>query len=209
MAKSKAPSKSGKFITLEGVDGAGKSTHLDFLAEKIRARGVELVVTREPGGTVLGEKLRHLLLKETMQPDTELLLMYAARAEHVSTVIKPALAKGAWVLSDRFHDASFAYQCGGRGIDANRLLDLEEWVLGDFKPDLTLLFDVAPKIAAKRRAQARTADRFEQEQAAFFTRVREAYLLRAKAEPDRIRVVDSALDIELIRSDLDWILQTI
>ncbi len=209
MAKSKAPSKPGKFITLEGVDGAGKSTHLDFLAEKIRARGVELVVTREPGGTVLGEKLRHLLLNEAMQPDTELLLMYAARAEHVATVIKPALAKGAWVLSDRFHDASFAYQCGGRGIDANRLLDLEEWVLGDFKPDLTLLFDVAPKIAAKRRAQARAADRFEQEQAAFFTRVREAYLLRAKVEPDRIRVVDSALDIELIRSDLDWILQTI
>jgi dTMP kinase len=209
MAKPKAPIKPGKFITLEGVDGAGKSTHLDFLADKIRARGVELVVTREPGGTVLGEKLRQLLLNEAMQPDTELLLMYAARAEHVATVIKPALAKGAWVLSDRFHDASFAYQCGGRGIDANRLLDLEEWALGDFKPDLTLLFDVAPKIAARRRAQARAADRFEQEQAAFFTRVREAYLLRAKAEPDRIRVVDSALDIELIRADLDWILQTI
>lgn len=209
MAKPKAPTKPGKFITLEGVDGAGKSTHLDFLADKIRARGVELVVTREPGGTVLGEKLRQLLLNEAMQPDTELLLMYAARAEHVATVIKPALAKGTWVLSDRFHDASFAYQCGGRGIDVNRLLDLEEWVLGDFKPDLTLLFDVAPKIAARRRAQARVADRFEQEQAAFFTRVREAYLLRAKAEPDRIRVVDSALDIELIRADLDWILQTI
>ena len=209
MAKPQAPAKPGKFITLEGVDGAGKSTHLEFLAEKIRARGVELVVTREPGGTVLGEKLRHLLLNEAMQPDTELLLMYAARAEHVATLIKPALARGAWVLSDRFHDASFAYQCGGRGIDANRLLDLEEWVLGDFKPDLTLLFDVAPKIAAKRRAQARAADRFEQEQAAFFTRVREAYLLRAKTEPDRIRVVDSALDIELIRADLDWILQTI
>jgi dTMP kinase len=201
--------KPGKFITLEGVDGAGKSTHLDFLAERIRARGVELVVTREPGGTVLGEKLRHLLLNEAMQPDTELLLMYAARAEHVATVIRPALEKGAWVLSDRFHDASFAYQCGGRGIDATRLLDLEEWVLGNFKPDLTLLFDVAPKIAAKRRAQARAADRFEQEQAAFFNRVREAYLLRARVEPDRIRVVDSALDIELIRADLDWILQTI
>jgi dTMP kinase len=166
--------KPGKFITLEGVDGAGKSTHL-----------------------------------EGMQPDTELLLMYAARAEHVATVIKPALAKGAWVLSDRFHDASFAYQCGGRGVDASRLRVLEEWTLGDFKPDLTLLFDVAPKIAAKRRARVRAADRFEQEQAAFFTRVRDAYLVRARAEPDRIRIVDSALDIDLIRADLDWILQTI
>lgn len=203
------PSRGGKFITLEGVDGAGKSTHLEFLASKIRSRGVELVVTREPGGTVLGEKLRQLLLNESMQPDTELLLMYAARSEHVETLIKPALARGAWVLSDRFHDASFAYQCGGRGIDVTRLLTLEHWVLDDFRPDLTLLFDVAPKIAAKRRAQARAADRFEQERADFFNRVREAYLLRAKAEPERIRVVDSALDIELIRSDLDWILQTI
>lgn len=209
MAKPNSPLKPGKFITLEGVDGAGKSTHLDFLAEKIRARGVELIVTREPGGTVLGEKLRYLLLNEAMQPDTELLLMYAARAEHVTTLIKPALARGAWVLSDRFHDASFAYQCGGRGIDANRLLALEHWALGGFKPDLTLLFDVAPKIAAKRRAQARAADRFEQEQADFFNRVREAYLVRARTEPERIRVVDSSLDIELIRADLDWILQTI
>jgi dTMP kinase len=209
MAKPKAPPQPGKFITLEGVDGAGKSTHLDFLAGKIRARGVELVVTREPGGTVLGEKLRHLLLNEAMQADTELLLMFAARAEHVETLIKPALARGAWVLSDRFHDASFAYQCGGRGIEVTRLLTLEHWLLGGFKPDLTLLFDVAPRIAAKRRAQARAADRFDQEQADFFKRVREAYLVRAKAEPDRIRVVDSALDIELIRSDLDWLLQTI
>lgn len=199
----------GKFITLEGVDGAGKSTHLEFLAERIRRRGVELVVTREPGGTPIGEKLRELLLKASMQADTELLLMYAARAEHVATLIKPALARGAWVLSDRFHDASYAYQCGGRGIDETRLLLLEEWTLGGFRPDLTLLFDVAPQVAAARRAKVRAADRFEQEQLAFFTRVREAYLARARAEPERIRVVDSALDIELIRADLDWILQTI
>lgn len=199
----------GKFITLEGVDGAGKSTHLDYLANRIRARGVELVVTREPGGTALGEKLRQLLLNEAMQPETELLLMYAARAEHVAKLIKPALSRGAWVLSDRFHDASFAYQCGGRGIDPARLRLLEEWTLGRFKPDLTLLFDVSPELAAKRRAQAREADRFEQEQIAFFSRVREAYLVRARAEPDRIRVVDSALSIGLIRADLDWILQTI
>lgn len=199
----------GKFITLEGVDGAGKSTHLEFLAERIRRRGVELVVTREPGGTPLGEKLRELLLNDSMQADTELLLMYAARAEHVATLIKPALARGAWVLSDRFHDASYAYQCGGRGIDETRLLLLEDWTLAGFRPDLTLLFDVAPHVAAARRAKVRAADRFEQEQVAFFTRVREAYLARARAEPERIRVVDSGLDIELIRADLDWILQTI
>jgi dTMP kinase len=201
--------KPGRFITLEGVDGAGKSTHLEFLAERIRDRGVELVVTREPGGTPLGEKLRQLLLHDKMQPDTELLLMYAARAEHVATLIRPALARGAWVLSDRFHDASFAYQCGGRGIEEKRLLLLEDWTLGGFRPDLTLLFDVAPAVAATRRARVRAADRFEQEQAAFFTRVREAYLARARAEPERIRVVDSGLDIDLIRADLDWILQTI
>jgi dTMP kinase len=199
----------GKFITLEGVDGAGKSTHLDYLAEKIRARGVELVVTREPGGTLLGEKLRALLLNDPMQPDTELMLMYAARAEHVAALIKPALARGAWVLSDRFADASYAYQCGGRGIDAARLRALEDWVLAGFKPDLTLLFDVAPEVAESRRAQARAADRFEQEQAAFFTRVRNAYLERARAEPGRIHVIDASHSIKSIRAELDQILEAL
>jgi dTMP kinase len=197
----------GKFITLEGVDGAGKSTHLDYLADKIRARGVELVVTREPGGTPLGEKLRALLLNEPMQPDTELMLMYAARAEHVAALIKPALARGAWVLSDRFADASYAYQCGGRGIDVSRLQALEDWTLAGFKPDLTLLFDVSPELAESRRAQARAADRFEQEQAAFFGRVREAYLERAKAEPGRIKVIDASHSIENIRAELDRIME--
>ncbi len=199
--------QTGKFITLEGVDGAGKSTHLEYLADKIRARGVELVVTREPGGTTLGEKLRTLLLNDAMQPDTELMLMYAARAEHVAALIKPALQRGAWVLSDRFHDASFAYQCGGRGIDSVRLQTLENWTLGDFRPDLTLLFDVTPEVAAARRASARTADRFEQEQAAFFARVRHAYLQRAQTEAQRIRLIDASFSIEVIRRELDRILE--
>ncbi len=197
----------GKFITLEGVDGAGKSTHLDYIADRIRARGVELVVTREPGGTPLGEKLRALLLNDPMQPDTELMLMYAARAEHVAALIRPALARGAWVLSDRFSDASHAYQCGGRGIDAGRLQALEDWTLAGFKPDLTLLFDITAELAESRRSQARTADRFEQEQAAFFTRVRDAYLQRARSEPGRIRVVDASRSIEAIRGELDRLLE--
>lgn len=201
------PVQRGKFITLEGVDGAGKSTHLDFIADRIRARGVELVVTREPGGTPLGEKLRTLLLNEAMQPDTELMLMYAARAEHVAALIRPALERGAWVLSDRFADASFAYQCGGRGIDAARLRSLEDWTLGGFKPDITLLFDVPAEVAESRRAQAREADRFEQEQTAFFNRVREAYLQRAGAEPGRVRKIDASHSIESIRAELDRILE--
>lgn len=199
----------GKFITLEGVDGAGKSTHLEYLAESIRARGVELVVTREPGGTPLGEKLRGLLLNDPMQPDTELMLMYAARAEHVAALIKPALERGAWVLSDRFHDASYAYQCGGRGIAASRLQALEAWTLDGFKPDLTLLFDVSPEVAATRRAQARAADRFEQEQCAFFTRVRDAYLQRARSEPARIKVIDASHSIDAIRQELANIMERI
>jgi dTMP kinase len=201
--------QTGKFITLEGVDGAGKSTHLDYIAGKIRARGVELVVTREPGGTPLGEQLRALLLNEAMQPDTELMLMYAARAEHVAALIKPALARGAWVLSDRFADASYAYQCGGRGIDAGRLQALEEWTLAGFQPDLTMLFDVAPELAESRRAQARAADRFEQEQSAFFGRVREAYLQRARAATGRIRVIDASHSIESIRIELDRIMEAL
>lgn len=199
--------KPGKFITLEGVDGAGKSTHLDYLAGKIRDRGVELVVTREPGGTPLGEKLRALLLNESMQPDTELLLMFAARAEHVSALIKPALARGAWVLSDRFADASYAYQCGGRSIAASRLQLLEEWTLAGFRPDLTLLFDVSSDVAESRRAQARAADRFEQEKADFFDRVRAAYLQRARGEPGRIKVLDASHSIESIRAELDRIME--
>lgn len=185
----------GKFITLEGVDGAGKSTHLGFVADWLRQQGREVVVTREPGGTPLGETLRELLLHRDMDADTELLLMFAARQQHLADVILPALARGAWVVSDRFTDASYAYQCGGRGIATERVAALEAWVQRGFAPDLTLLFDVPPEVAEARRSAARAADRFEREADRFFGRVRNAYLERARAEPARIRVLDARRSI--------------
>ncbi|MCA1925546.1 MAG: dTMP kinase [Thiobacillus sp.] len=185
----------GRFITLEGVDGAGKSTHLDFVAGRLRARGHEVVLTREPGGTALGEALRELLLHRDMDASTELLLMFAARQQHLAELIHPALARGAWVVSDRFTDASYAYQCGGRGIDASRVAVLENWVQGGFAPHLTLLFDLPAEVAEARRAAARAADRFEREADGFFDRVRQAYLSRAEAEPGRIRVLDARQSI--------------
>ena len=199
----------GKFITLEGVDGAGKSTHLDFIAEWLRARGQEVVVTREPGGTPLGETLRDLLLHRDMDADTELLLMFAARQAHLSQLILPSLARGAWVLSDRFTDASYAYQCGGRGLVEARVAALEAWVQQDFQPDLTLVFDVSAEIAAARRGAARTADRFEREADAFFERVRAAYLMRAAAEPGRIRVVDASPAIRAVQVNVIACLETL
>ncbi len=192
----------GKFITLEGVDGAGKSTHLDFIAERLRQPGREVVVTREPGGTPLGEELRTLLLNREMHFDTELLLMFAARQEHLARLIQPALARGAWVVSDRFTDASYAYQCGGRGIPESRVATLEAWVQGGFQPDLTLLFDVPPEVAQARRGAARAADRFEREADGFFERVRAAYLARAQADPARIRVVDANRPIADIQAEI-------
>lgn len=198
----------GKFISLEGVDGAGKSTHLDYLAQALRDRGRQVVLTREPGGTELGERLRELLLhRGAMHPDTEALLMFAARKEHVEQVIKPALARGDWVISDRFTDASYAYQCGGRGIAHDRLQELENWVLQGFRPDLTLIFDVPPEVAAERRGQARAADRFEQEARDFFQRVRDAYLDRARQEPARIRVINADRSIADIRQELAVLLE--
>ena len=185
----------GRFITLEGVDGAGKSTHLGFVADRLRARGHEVVVTREPGGTPLGETLRELLLHRDMDPGTELLLMFAARQQHLAELIQPALARGAWVVSDRFTDASYAYQCGGRGLDLSRVAALESWVQQGFAPDLTLLFDVPAEVAESRRSAARAADRFEREADSFFNRVRLAYLARADAEPGRIRVLDARQSI--------------
>ena len=192
----------GKFITLEGVDGAGKSTHLDFIAEWLRQAGHEVVVTREPGGTPLGESLRELLLNRDMDADTELLLMFAARQAHLSQLILPSLARGAWVVSDRFTDASYAYQCGGRGIAQARVEALETWVQQGFQPDLTLLFDVDAEVAAARRGAARVADRFEQQARAFFERVQATYLARAQADPGRIRVVDASPAIVLIQQNL-------
>ncbi|MBN8765430.1 MAG: dTMP kinase [Thiobacillus sp. SCN 64-317] len=197
----------GKFITLEGVDGAGKSTHLGFVADWLRQQGREVVVTREPGGTPLGETLRELLLHRDMDADTELLLMFAARQEHLAGLILPALARGAWVVSDRFTDASYAYQCGGRGIPADRIATLEAWVQRGFVPDLTLLFDVPPDVAETRRAAARTADRFEREAGSFFSRVRNAYLDRARAEPGRIRVLDARLSIADLQAGIGELLQ--
>lgn len=182
----------GKFITFEGIDGAGKSSHIAHAAALLAGRGIECVVTREPGGTPLGEKLRALLLGESMGLDTEALLLFAARAEHLSSVILPALDAGRWVICDRFSDASYAYQGGGRGLDPARLRALEEWVQGDFAPDLTLLFDLPPATAGARIAlDGRQLDRFEQENAAFHARVRAAYLARAAASPQRICTIDA------------------
>ncbi|MFO7543754.1 MAG: dTMP kinase [Thiobacillus sp.] len=192
----------GKFITLEGVDGAGKSTHLAFVADWVRQQGREVIVTREPGGTPLGETLRELLLHRDMDADTELLLMFAARQAHLAELIRPALARGAWVVSDRFTDASYAYQCGGRGIAVERIAALESWVQRGFAPDLTLLFDVPLEVAEARRSAARAADRFEREADTFFGKVRNAYLERARAEPGRMRVLDARQSIAAIQAEI-------
>lgn len=200
----------GRFITLEGLDGAGKSTHLDWLVGRLRAMGRTVVQTREPGGTPLGEKLRTLLLSEPMHVETEALLMFAARREHIAQVIAPALARGDWVVCDRFTDASFAYQGGGRGLDRRKLAALERWVQGNLQPDLTLLFDVPASIARTRVAgMHRELDRFEREQEAFFAKVRAEYLRRAAAHPERIRVVDARGGIENIQKMVEDIIATL
>ncbi len=194
----------GKFITLEGIDGAGKSTHLQWLVETLRGRGLTVVSTREPGGTPLGEKLRALLLAEPMHADTEALLMFAARREHIAQVIEPALARGDWVVSDRFSDASFAYQGGGRGLDWARLKALESWVQSGLQPDLTLYFDLDVAIARQRLAGTGNApDRFELEQQAFFERVREAYRRRVTEDPARYCLIDARQTVDEIRALLE------
>lgn len=192
----------GLFITLEGVDGAGKSSHVQWLADVFRARGRVVRLTREPGGTPVGEALRDLALHTAMQAETEALVMFAARREHVETVIRPALAAGEVLISDRFTDASFAYQCGGRGVPEARLEALEHWVHADLQPDLTLLFDIPTEIAAQRLASARQPDRFEREQADFHARVRAAYLRRAERHAARIRVIDGSVSLEAVREQL-------
>lgn len=202
-----------KFITFEGVDGAGKSTHLNWFVEQLRSRGVELLMTREPGGTPMGEKLREILLHEAMHPETETLLMFAARREHIAKVIKPALEKGTWVISDRFTDASFAYQGGGRGLPVHKLEQLESWVQGDFQPDLTILFDIPVEVARERlnknSAQTNVAlDKFEQEKDDFFNKVRNAYLARAEKNPQRFAVIHAEKTLEEVKVDLHKILAT-
>jgi dTMP kinase len=192
----------GRFITFEGIDGAGKSTHIGYATALLKAAGKTVVSTREPGGTPLGEKLRELVLHETMHLETEALLMFASRREHVAQVIEPALARGEWVLSDRFTDASFAYQGGGRGLDRAKLDALEQWVHPHLQPDLTLLFDVPLDVARARLDATRTLDRFEAEQADFFARVKGEYLRRAATSGGRTVVIDSTLAIDDVRSAL-------
>lgn len=199
----------GKFITLEGVDGAGKSTHLEWLATWLARSERDIVVTREPGGTPLGEKLRALLLAEPMHIETETLLMFAARREHLARVVVPALAAGKWVISDRFTDASFAYQGGGRGVAERKIAILEQWVQEGLQPDLTLVFDVPVQVAKARLARiSGVSDRFEREDEAFFRRVREAYHARAAAAPERIKVIDASKPLEEVTKELENLIST-
>jgi dTMP kinase len=201
--------KTGKLITLEGMDGAGKSTHIATVITMLEQKGVEVVSTREPGGTILGEKLRQLLLHDNMHPETETLLMFAARREHIAQVIMPALLRGAYVLSDRFTDASFAYQGGAKDVDLHKLEQLEGWVQGNLQPHLTLLFDLPVEVSLQRLKNAREPDKFEREDAAFFTKIRNAYLKRAQQFPERFRVVDANQPIEKIKVIVENIIATI
>lgn len=197
----------GRFISLEGVDGAGKSSHVAWIADWLRHQGREVVTTREPGGTEIGEKLRRLILGDPMHIETEVLLMFAARQEHVCEVIRPALIAGQWVVSDRFTDASYAYQGAGRGLPAERIAVLEDWVLEGLKPDLTLVFDVPLELARTRLAASQVEwDRFEREGEAFFDRVRKAYHDRARMDPGRVRLIDSTRPMDDIRVELEIIL---
>lgn len=197
----------GRFITFEGIDGAGKSTHVGFVADWLAARGKTVVSSREPGGTPLGERLRELLLHEKMHLETEALLMFASRREHMAQVIEPGLAAGSWVLSDRFTDASFAYQSGGRGLDRFKMEALEAWVHPHLQPDLTLLFDVPLDVARERLDATRTLDKFEREQGAFFERCRAEYLRRAAQFPARFAVIDSTQSIEATRKTISEALE--
>lgn len=198
-----------KFITFEGVDGAGKSTHLAWFADALRQRGHDVVVTREPGGTPLGEQLREILLNQPMSIGTEALLMFASRLEHIEQLIKPALHAGKWVISDRFSDASFAYQGGGRGLDWGKLTQLEQWVHGDLQPALTLFFDVPVEVARQRLSNNTSLDRFEQEQADFFERVRAGYHRRVQQNPQRYAVIDAARSLDEVKRQLDTIVASL
>lgn len=201
----------GRFITLEGIDGAGKSTHLEWLARYLRDRGIRVTLTREPGGTALGERVRELVLHSSaeLNPETETLLMFAARREHIDKVIEPALSSGSWVLSDRFTDATFAYQAAGSGVSWAKVEQLERWVQGTLEPDLTLLFDVAPEVGLARAAHGKRPDRFESERLAFYERVREAYLKRARAATGRVRVLDAGRPLTEIQKELEEVFSTI
>ena len=199
----------GLFITLEGPEGAGKSTNREYLAERLRAAGLEVLLTREPGGTPLAERIREVLLtpgEEVMNADTELLLVFAARAQHLATVIRPALARGAVVLCDRFTDSTYAYQGAGRGLSLARIAALEDFVQGELRPDLTLVFDLPVEVGLARASARGRLDRFEQEGQAFFQKVREAYLKRAEAAPQRYFLVDAAQPLAKVQQSLDALL---
>ncbi len=199
--------KRGRFLTLEGVDGAGKSTHVDWLVVRLRSMGLKVLSTREPGGTPVGEKLRDMLLSDSMHLDTETLLMFASRAEHLHKVVLPALSAGTWVVCDRFTDATFAYQGGGRELGCARVAVLEQWVHPQFQPDRTWLFDVPLEVARERLDRSRSKDRFEKEADAFFERTRAVYLDRAQSNPQRMMRVDATQTIAEIRAFLDQDLQ--
>ncbi|EJO92838.1 thymidylate kinase [Ectopseudomonas mendocina DLHK] len=202
----------GLFITLEGPEGAGKSTNREYLAERLREQGVDVVLTREPGGTPLAERIRELLLDpsdEPMAADTELLLVFAARAQHLQQVIRPALAKGSVVLCDRFTDATYAYQGGGRGLSIERIAQLEQFVQGELRPDLTLIFDLPVEIGLARAAARGRLDRFEQEGRGFFEAVRQAYLQRAAQAPQRYRVLDAGQTLAQVQADIDALLPSL
>lgn len=196
----------GRFVTFEGLDGAGKTTQVRAVAEALGGCGIDVEITREPGGTRLGERLREILLgDEPLIPDAELLLLFAARADHIATRIRPALRRGAWVLCDRFTDASYAYQGGGRGIPAERIAILESWVQRDLRPDLTIILDLPVEESLARISGGlfqETRDRFERERLEFFERVRDAYLARCRRQPERFRRIDGALDIPEVTSEI-------
>lgn len=199
---------SGRFITFEGIDGAGKSTHLDAVAQRLRAGGATVVSTREPGGTPLAERVREIFLHESADVLTEALLAFAARRDHLRSVIAPALAAGHTVLCDRFTDATFAYQGGGGGAPLPVLTQLEQWVQGELQPDLTIWFDLPAVLAAERRAQARAADRFEARDAAFFERVRAGYAARMAGSPARFARIDASLDRDAVWRQIDAALRS-
>ncbi len=204
--------KTGKFITIDGVEGAGKSTQIKFICDYLQAKGINVVLTREPGGTDLGEKIRELLLStqtQSMHNDSELLLMFAARNEHIHHKIMPALGRGDWVLSDRFTDASYAYQGGGRGLNIERIEQLERWVLGDFAPDMTLLLDIPVEQGMSRVESRGEKDRIELEKMDFFQRVRQAYIDRSKKYPDRIKLIDSSKEREHTSQQIQQILDSL
>jgi len=198
----------GKFITIEGGEGAGKSTNTPFIVDFLEQKGISVLQTREPGGTPLAERIRHILLDKTesIHSDAELLLMFAARAQHLHEVILPAIQKGVWIICDRFTDATYAYQGGGRGIDKQRIESLETWVQAEFRPDLTLIFDLPIEVGLERAGNRSEPDRFELENIDFFKRVRAAYLERANQVPDKYAIIDAEPEIEIIQQELSSIL---